>query len=73
MKEQDTNTTFKDRLRQGLAVGFSCALLLVAVRALNRLEPVEKAVADTLFQLRGGRKPYRDILIVAANDGDTKL
>lgn len=60
------------RLRQGLLIGLLCGLFLLFVRSFNRWEPLDRAVMDTMFQVRGERYLSSDIVVVAADDADVE-
>lgn len=49
-------------------IGLACALLVGAAGAVNRLQGLESAALDTLFQLRGTRYPSPQVVILAADD-----
>ncbi len=58
------------RLRQGLVIGLLCGLFLLLLRPFGRLEPLDRAVMDPMFKLRGVHWPSNKIVVVAADDAD---
>ncbi len=58
------------RLKQGLTTGLLCGLLLTLIRPTDRLQPLDRAAMDTMFQFRGKRSLSRDIVVVRAEEGD---
>ena len=66
------NLFITPRLRQGLILGFLCGLLLLLFRPIGRLDPVDRAVMDTMFELRGKHWPSNKYVVVAANDADAE-
>ncbi len=60
------------RLRQGLIIGLLCGLFLLLIRPIGRLEPLDRAVMDTMFELRGIRAPFNKIVVVAADEADVE-
>lgn len=58
------------RLRQGILVGLICGLLLILLRATTLLQPLDRAVMDTMFQLRGAGWSSPHVLIVKIDERD---
>lgn len=66
------NSLNTPRLRQGLIIGLLCGLFLLFLRPIGRLEPLDRAVMDTMFELRGIHWPSSKLVVVAADDADVE-